>query len=45
MILADVRYKLSEEFADILQIREDTRPGIVMALWQYIKVSLTSYSF
>jgi chromatin remodeling complex protein RSC6 len=32
------RYKLSDEFADILQIREDTRPGIVMALWQYIKV-------
>ena len=33
------RYKLCDEFADILQIKEETRPGIVMALWQYIKVS------
>jgi SWI/SNF-related matrix-associated actin-dependent regulator of chromatin subfamily D len=32
------RYKLTDEFAEILQIKEDTRPGIVMALWQYIKV-------
>jgi SWI/SNF-related matrix-associated actin-dependent regulator of chromatin subfamily D len=37
------RYKLSDEFADILQIREDTRPGIVMALWQYIKVCLPNF--
>ena len=37
-ISTDTRYKLSDEFADILQIKEDTRPGIVMALWQYIKV-------
>lgn len=35
------RYKLSDEFAEILQLREETRPGIVMALWQYIKVSLS----
>jgi len=33
------RYKLCDEFAEILQIKEDTRPGIVMALWQYIKVA------
>src|SRR5271169_6768478 len=33
-----MRYKLCDEFAEILQLREDTRPGIVMALWQYIKV-------
>ena len=32
------RYKLTDEFANILRIKEDTRPGIVMALWQYIKV-------
>jgi len=37
------RYKLNDEFADILQIKEETRPGIVMALWQYIKV-LSFYS-
>ena len=32
------RYKLTDDFAHILRIKEDTRPGIVMALWQYIKV-------
>jgi SWI/SNF-related matrix-associated actin-dependent regulator of chromatin subfamily D len=37
--LSNARYKLNDEFADILQIKEETRPGIVMALWQYIKVS------
>ena len=37
-IWLNCRYKLNDEFADILQIRDDTRPGIVMALWQYIKV-------
>ncbi|CAB72235.1 SWI/SNF and RSC complexes subunit ssr3 [Schizosaccharomyces pombe] len=31
------RYKLSKAFANILGIREGTRPDIVSYLWQYIK--------
>lgn len=31
------RYKLSPPLADLLNLAEATRPGIVMALWQYIK--------
>ncbi|CAG8498667.1 14363_t:CDS:10 [Funneliformis caledonium] len=32
------KYKLSEELADLLDIHEGTKPGIIMALWQYIKL-------
>ncbi|CAG8481018.1 12766_t:CDS:2 [Racocetra fulgida] len=32
------RYKLSPELESILDIQEETKPGIIMALWQYIKV-------
>ncbi|KAG0056863.1 SWI SNF, matrix associated, actin dependent regulator of chromatin, sub d, member 1 [Gryganskiella cystojenkinii] len=31
------RFKLSPELADVLAIDVETRPGIMMALWQYIK--------
>ncbi|EPX74602.1 SWI/SNF and RSC complex subunit Ssr3 [Schizosaccharomyces octosporus yFS286] len=31
------RYKLSSAFANLLAIKEGTRPTIVTALWQYIK--------
>ncbi|CAG8516225.1 20078_t:CDS:2, partial [Racocetra persica] len=31
------RYKLSPELESILDIQEETKPGIIMALWQYIK--------
>ncbi|KAI1309507.1 SWI SNF, matrix associated, actin dependent regulator of chromatin, sub d, member 1 [Mortierella claussenii] len=31
------RFKLSPELADVLAIDMETRPGIMMALWQYIK--------
>ncbi|KAF9295206.1 SWI SNF, matrix associated, actin dependent regulator of chromatin, sub d, member 1 [Linnemannia elongata] len=31
------RFKLSPELADVLAIDLETRPGIMMALWQYIK--------
>ena len=32
------KYKLSEELADLLGVREETKSGIIMGLWQYIKV-------
>ncbi|GJJ09820.1 hypothetical protein Clacol_004044 [Clathrus columnatus] len=33
------RYKLSEQLAEILDIKEDTRTGVCTALWHYIKVN------
>jgi chromatin remodeling complex protein RSC6 len=33
------KYKLSSELASLLRIHTDTKPHIIMALWQYIKVS------
>jgi SWI/SNF-related matrix-associated actin-dependent regulator of chromatin subfamily D len=31
------KYKLSDELAEMLDVREETKAGIIMALWQYIK--------
>jgi SWI/SNF-related matrix-associated actin-dependent regulator of chromatin subfamily D len=31
------RYKLSAPLADLLDTKEDTRTGIVMALWEYVR--------
>lgn len=31
------RFKLSPELADVLAVDVETRPGIMLALWQYIK--------
>ncbi|KAG0349287.1 SWI SNF, matrix associated, actin dependent regulator of chromatin, sub d, member 1 [Podila humilis] len=31
------RFKLSQELADVLAVDVETRPGIMLALWQYIK--------
>lgn len=31
------KYKLSAPLAELLDIKEDTRTGIVMALWEYIR--------
>ncbi|CAG8466653.1 10824_t:CDS:10 [Acaulospora colombiana] len=31
------RYKLSPELSEILDIKEDTKSGIIMTLWQYMK--------
>jgi SWI/SNF-related matrix-associated actin-dependent regulator of chromatin subfamily D len=33
------RYKLVEPLIDILDMKEDTRTGIITALWHYIKVN------
>lgn len=31
------RYKLSKELADVLDVTEDTRSGVVMGIWDYIR--------
>ncbi|CAB4412110.1 unnamed protein product [Rhizophagus irregularis] len=31
------RYKLSEDLASLLGIKEETKTGVILALWQYIK--------
>lgn len=31
------KYKLSPQLADVLAIKEATKPGVVVAMWQYIK--------
>jgi len=37
MDYAPHKYKLSEDLANLLDIKLDTKPNVVMALWQYIK--------
>jgi len=37
MDYAPHKYKLSEELSKLLDIKLDTKPNVVMALWQYIK--------
>jgi len=39
MDYAPHKYKLSEDLANLLDIKLDTKPNVVMALWQYIKVN------
>ncbi len=31
------KFKLSPDLAEILDIHTDTKPNIIMALWQYVK--------
>lgn len=33
------RYGLNEPLADVLDMKEDTRTGVLTALWHYIKVN------
>ena len=33
------KFKLSNELAKILDIHTETKPNIIMALWQYIKTN------
>ncbi|RUS30535.1 hypothetical protein BC938DRAFT_479278 [Jimgerdemannia flammicorona] len=34
------KFKLSPELAEMLSLQMETKPGIVMAVWQYVKVGL-----
>jgi len=38
MDYAPHKYKLSEDLSKLLDIKLDTKPNVIMALWQYIKV-------
>ena len=35
------KFKLSPELAELLDVQEETKTGVIMILWQYIKVSDT----
>ncbi len=39
------KYKLSRELAEILDLQEETKPGVIMALWKYIKVIIKNIIF
>lgn len=33
------KFKLSNELAQLLNLHTETKPSVIMAIWQYVKVS------